>query len=67
MSKWNRMGMRPGNLALVEALLDHLFEQHFVAAPIMHASLSELDLSESLVLRAGSFWRPPSCCTGGLR
>ncbi|HEU4503826.1 MAG TPA: polysaccharide deacetylase family protein [Nitrospira sp.] len=55
MSKWNRMGMRPGNLALVEDLLDHLFEQHFVAAPIIHASSSELDLSESLVLRAGSF------------
>lgn len=53
MSKWNRMGMRPGNMALVEDLLDHLFEQHFVAAPIIHASSSELDLSESLVLRAG--------------
>lgn len=54
MSKWNRMGMRPGNLALVEDLLDHLFERHFVAVPITHASSSELDLSESLVLRAGS-------------
>jgi hypothetical protein len=55
MSKWNRMGMCPENLFLVEDLLDHLFEQHFVATPIIHASSPELDLSESLVLRAESF------------
>lgn len=55
MSKWNRMGMRPGNLSLVEDLLQHLFERHFVAAHIMHASLPQLDLSQALVLRAGGF------------
>jgi peptidoglycan/xylan/chitin deacetylase (PgdA/CDA1 family) len=55
MSKWNRMGMRPGNLSLVEDLLDHLYQQHFVAAPIKDASSSELDLIEPLVLRAGGF------------
>jgi hypothetical protein len=55
MSKWNRMGMRPENLALVEDLIDHLVQQRFVAAPIIQASSSELDLSEPLVLRAGSF------------
>jgi hypothetical protein len=55
MSKWNRMGMRPANLGLVEALLDHLFERHFVAAQIMPSSVSHLDLNQPLVLRAGSF------------
>ena len=53
MSRWNRMGMRPGNLTLVEDLLEHLFERHFVAAHIMHASSPELDLSRPLILRAG--------------
>ena len=55
MSKWNRMGMRPGNLSLVEHLLDHLSERQFVAAPLMHASLPHLDLTQPLVLRAGGF------------
>ncbi len=54
MSKWNRMGMGPGNLSLVEDLLKHLFERHFVAAPLVHASFPQLDLSRPLVLRAGS-------------
>ena len=55
MSKWNRRGMRPGNISLVEALLDHLFERHFVAAQMMHVTLPHLDLNQPLVLRAGSF------------
>jgi peptidoglycan-N-acetylglucosamine deacetylase len=55
MSKWNRMGMRPGNIALVESLLDHLFERHFVAAHMTHVSLPHLDLNQPLVLRAGGF------------
>jgi peptidoglycan-N-acetylglucosamine deacetylase len=54
MSKWNRRGMGPGNLALVEALLDHLFERHFVAAHMTHLSAPHLDLKQPLVLRAGS-------------
>ena len=53
MSKWNRMGMRPGNLSLVEELLEHLFERHFVAAQFIQAPLPLLDLSRPLVLRAG--------------
>ena len=55
MSKWNRMGMRPSNLWLVEALLEYLFERHFVAAPIMPVSLPHLDLNQPVVLRAGGF------------
>jgi hypothetical protein len=55
MSKWNRMGMGPGNLSLIEDLLEHLFERHFVAAHIMHASAPHLDLKQPLVLRAGGF------------
>ena len=55
MSRWNRMGMRPGNLSLVETLLNHLFEQHFVASPIMHISSPQLDLIRPVVLRAGGF------------
>jgi peptidoglycan-N-acetylglucosamine deacetylase len=55
MSKWNRMGMRPGNLSLVEHLLDHLSERQFVAAPILDASSAHLDLTSPLVLRAGGF------------
>ncbi|HKY72137.1 MAG TPA: polysaccharide deacetylase family protein [Nitrospira sp.] len=55
MSKWNRMGMRPENLSLVEELLQHLFERHFVTAHLMHASLPQLDLNQALVLRAGGF------------
>jgi hypothetical protein len=47
--------MRPGNLSLVEALLDHLFARRFAAAHITHASAPALDLSRPLVLRAGSF------------
>ena len=55
MSRWNRMGMRPGNLSLVEDLLEYLFERHFVAAHMMHASLPRLDLIHPVVLRAGGF------------
>lgn len=55
MSKFNRMGMRPDNLFLVEALLDHLFERRFVAAHIMPAPATHLDLNRPLVLRAGGF------------
>lgn len=55
MSKWNRMGMGPGNLPLVEDLLEHLFERHFVAAHIMPAALPHLDLIRPVVLRAGGF------------
>lgn len=55
MSKWNRMGMGPGNLSLVEDLLEHLFKRHFVAAHIMHASLPHLDLIRPIVLRAGGY------------
>jgi hypothetical protein len=47
------MGMRPGNLTLVEDLLEYLFERHFVAAHIMHTSSPELDLRRPLILRAG--------------
>jgi peptidoglycan-N-acetylglucosamine deacetylase len=55
MSRWNRMGMRPGNLSLIENLLEHLFERHFVAAHIMPAALPHLDLVRPVVLRAGGF------------
>ena len=55
MSKWNRMGMGPGNLSLIEDLLDHLFERHYVAAHIMPAAAPHLDLIHPLVLRAGGF------------
>jgi hypothetical protein len=55
MSKWNRMGMGPGNLPLIESLLEHLFERHFVAAHIMPAALPHLDLIRPVVLRAGGF------------
>jgi len=55
MSKWNRMGMGPGNLSLIENLLEHLFERHFVAAHIMPAALPHLDLVRPVVLRAGGF------------
>ena len=49
------MGMRPGNISLVEALLEHLFERHFVTAHMMHVTLPDLDLKQPLVLRAGGF------------
>jgi peptidoglycan/xylan/chitin deacetylase (PgdA/CDA1 family) len=55
MSKWNQRGMRPENLSLIEDLLDHLFERHFVPAHIMPLSLPELDLTRPVVLRAGGF------------
>jgi peptidoglycan/xylan/chitin deacetylase (PgdA/CDA1 family) len=53
MSKWNQMGMRPDNLALVENLLTHLFERRFIATPIMHLSRPRLDLRRAVILRAG--------------
>jgi len=55
MSKWNRRGMGPENLSLVDDLLEHLFERRFVAANLMHASLPHLDLIRPVVLRAGGF------------
>lgn len=55
MSKWNRRGMGPENLSLVDDLLEHLFERRFVAANLLHASLPHLDLIRPVVLRAGSF------------
>lgn len=55
MSKWNQLGMGPNNLSLLEDLLDHLFERHFVPAHIMPSSVPQLDLSRPVVLRAGGF------------
>lgn len=55
MSKWNRRGMGPDNLSLIDDLLEHLFERRFVAANLLHASLPHLDLIRPVVLRAGSF------------
>jgi hypothetical protein len=52
MSKWNQMGMRPDNLALIEILLEYLIEHRFVAALMMPASTPELDLRPPAVLRA---------------
>lgn len=55
MSKWNQMGMGPKNLPLIETLLDYLFERHFVPTPMMPSAAPQLDLSQPVVLRAGSF------------
>ena len=55
MSKWNRMGMGPQNLPLIEALLDFLFERHFVPTTMMPSALPHLDLVRPVVLRAGGF------------
>jgi hypothetical protein len=52
MSKWNQMGMRPDNLALIEILLEYLLARRFVAAPMMPASTPELDFGPAAVLRA---------------
>jgi len=55
MSKWNQKGMGPQNLSLIEDLLLYLIERHFVPAHIMHGSPPQLDLTRSVVLRAGGF------------
>jgi len=55
MSKWNQRGMGPKNLCLIEALLDYLFERHFVPTPMMPGAVPQLDLNRPVVLRAGSF------------
>jgi peptidoglycan-N-acetylglucosamine deacetylase len=55
MSKWNQMGMGPKNLSLIEALLDFLFERHFVPTTMMPSALPQLDLNRAVVLRAGGF------------
>ncbi|HEX6950329.1 MAG TPA: polysaccharide deacetylase family protein [Nitrospira sp.] len=55
MSKWNRWGMCPENVSLVEELLDYLFCRDFVPAHIMHATVPQLDLRQPVVLRAGGF------------
>lgn len=55
MSKWNQAGMRPENLSLVEALLDHLFACGYVSTHMMEAPARRLDLRQPIVLRAGGF------------
>lgn len=55
MSKWNRIGMGPQNLSLIESLLDFLFERHFVPTTMMPNALPQLDLIRPVVLRAGGF------------
>lgn len=55
MSKWNQWGMRPENLLLVEALLDHVRAYGYIPTQIMDISTRRLDLRQPLVLRAGGF------------
>ncbi|PWT75358.1 MAG: hypothetical protein C5B60_05440 [Chloroflexi bacterium] len=55
MSKWNQMGMGPENLSLIEALLEFLFERHFVPTTMAPSVSPQLDLIRPLVLRAGGF------------
>jgi peptidoglycan-N-acetylglucosamine deacetylase len=55
MSKWNQKGMGPKNLCLIDALLDDLFERHFVPTPMMPSTMPQLDLTRPVVLRAGAF------------
>jgi hypothetical protein len=55
MSRWNIRGMGPNNLALLEALLDFLFDRHFVPTPIMGSAATHLDERPPVVIRARAF------------
>jgi peptidoglycan-N-acetylglucosamine deacetylase len=55
MSKWNRRGMRPENLRLVENLVEHLHARGYLSRHIMDAAAQQLDLRQTAVLRANGF------------
>jgi peptidoglycan/xylan/chitin deacetylase (PgdA/CDA1 family) len=55
MSKWNRKGMCPANLSILEALLDYVLKHGYTPTQMMETTVRRLDLEQPIVLRAGSF------------
>ncbi len=48
MSRWNQWGMRPGNLSLVESLIDSVLNLGYSAIPISNSLSRHLDLQRSI-------------------
>ncbi|MCC6139956.1 MAG: polysaccharide deacetylase family protein [Nitrospira sp.] len=59
MSKWNRRGMGPNNLLLVENLLAHIHAAGYVATRMTDTATRQLDLTQPVVLRARGLQSEP--------
>ena len=49
MSKWNRWGMRPANLALVESLIDSVLNLGYAPVPMTHATPRWVDVKQPVI------------------
>lgn len=59
MSTWNQNRMRPGNLALVEELFDHIRDVGYAAARITETTTRHLDLMQPVILSAAELQSKP--------
>jgi len=59
MSKWNQKGMGPDNLILVDDLLTHIHEVGYVTTRMTDTATRQLDLTQSVVLRARGLQSEP--------
>ena len=49
MSKWNRWGMRPANLSLVESLIDSVFHLGYAPVPMTNTTAPWIDLKRPII------------------
>lgn len=52
MSRWNQWGMCPGNLSLVEALIDSVLDLGYAPVPMIETAPRSVDLKQTIILRA---------------
>jgi peptidoglycan/xylan/chitin deacetylase (PgdA/CDA1 family) len=52
MSRWNRRGMRPENLVLLEELMVHIIKSGFIPTQMTDIGEEHLDLKQTTILRA---------------
>ncbi len=55
MSTWNRWGMSPANLALMESLIDHILESGYALTQMMHITPRRLDARYPVELSTDGF------------
>jgi len=51
MSRWNRWGMNPANLSLVESLVDSVLDLGYAATPMTHAIPWQVDVKQPIMQR----------------
>jgi peptidoglycan/xylan/chitin deacetylase (PgdA/CDA1 family) len=55
MSRWNRWGMSPANLPLMESLIDYVLGNGYALAQMMNVTARQLDLTHPLGISADGF------------